>query len=191
MRASCFQNNSDEDLVWEVRAGNRKAFDELAHRFRGAITQIAYETLQSRTAAEDLAQEVLVVAFGSLTHLRNPSNFAGWLYAIARYRARRIAYQEQRIVPIDPSQLSRLSGNTDSAESTFFEARQHMEIAEALIGLKPDYRTVLLLRYSEQWTIARIAAFLSLPETTVNWRLHQGRKVLKQTLLQREEANHE
>src|SRR5437762_2042296 len=102
MHKTNFQGVSDEDLVQKTREGNRKAFDELAHRFRGAITLIAYETLHSHMLAEDVAQEVLVVAFRSLFRLREPSKFASWVYAIARYRARRVAQQEQREIPTDP-----------------------------------------------------------------------------------------
>jgi len=47
---------------------------------------------------------------------------------------------------------------------------------------------VFLLRYEEAWPIARIAEFLALPVTTIQWRLHQARKLLKQQLLPHEEG---
>ena len=130
------------------------------------------------------------MAFRSLFHLREPGKFASWVYAIARYRARRVAQQEQRDLPTDPSQLPSISNDT-ATEADFFEGQQRLELTDALIAMNPDYRTVLLLRYGEQWPIAHIAAFLSLPTTTVNWRLHYARKVLKQMLLRGEENDHD
>src|SRR5690242_2510078 len=103
-----FQSVEDDVLVREARFGNRQAFDELACRFRGAITLIAYETLHSRANAEDVAQEVLVAAFYSLPRLRDPHKFASWLYAITRYRARRTAARERRLIPTEPSRLQSL-----------------------------------------------------------------------------------
>lgn len=54
---------------------------------------------------------------------------------------------------------------------------------EAIHALKPDQRTVTLLRYVDGYTVLEIAEHLGIPEGTVKTRLQTARKCLKQTLL--------
>lgn len=194
MRDRYFQLFSDEALVRKAQMGSLKAYDELVHRFRNAVVLVAEQRRLSRTAAEDAAQEVFVLAFKSLTRLKEPEKFAGWLYAITRHHAYRVAMRERRSIATDPTCLDRLRDDSAEAyaagpESLYLEKQQAAEVSHALEDVKPEYRTVLLLRYEEEWSIARIARFLSLPATTVNWRLHQARKFLKQGILQQQKEN--
>ena len=182
MRVRNYQFVEDEALVRDARTGNRKAFDALVRRFRGAVTLVACDILGSRALAEDVTQDVFVVAFYSLPRLREPAKFAGWLFAIARYRARRVSQQERRFIPTEPSQLQHLSESTSASQNAGIPLERQPEWQETIEAMKPEYRTVILLRYAEQWPIARIAAFLLLPATTVHWRLHQARKQLRQAL---------
>jgi RNA polymerase sigma-70 factor (ECF subfamily) len=47
--------------------------------------------------------------------------------------------------------------------------------------LPEEYRTVIELHYFEGQHVAQIADFLELPETTVKWRIHKAREILKRT----------
>jgi RNA polymerase sigma-70 factor (ECF subfamily) len=55
-------------------------------------------------------------------------------------------------------------------------------IRSALAKLPDEIRPVLELYYLEEWSIAQIAEFLALPSTTVKWRMHAGRKLLRASL---------
>lgn len=56
-------------------------------------------------------------------------------------------------------------------------------VMEAVSLLKPELRTVVLLRYMDGYSVLEIAHCLGLPEGTVKTRLHTARKCLKHTLL--------
>ncbi|HLV81550.1 MAG TPA: sigma-70 family RNA polymerase sigma factor, partial [Chthonomonadaceae bacterium] len=184
-------NISDAELVIGVLLGNPRAFDALVLRFRSAVIMVARQVLGDREAAEDVAQEAFVLAFRSLPQLEDPSRFAGWLYAIARNRAQRVAVKESRIAPAEPEQLERLlqgqrpAGETNPAEA-YIQQDERAVLLTALQQLPEDYQTALHLRYYEEWPITRIADFLSLPTTTVNWRLHYGRRLLRRLLTKKE-----
>ncbi|MCC6444193.1 MAG: RNA polymerase sigma factor [Armatimonadetes bacterium] len=55
-------------------------------------------------------------------------------------------------------------------------------VSTALDRLPPDYQQILYLRYYEEWSVQKIAQFLSVPATTVKWRLHQGRLWMRKRL---------
>jgi RNA polymerase sigma-70 factor (ECF subfamily) len=188
MRVTRFQCASDEQTVQAARAGERDAFDELVYRYRGGILLAASQILGSRAAAEDVAQEVFVAAFYSLDQLRDSARFGSWMHAIARNRARRALGDALRTVPSEPAELERLTEHHRTSLAR--DVQRDMDLAEAVSTLPDDLRTLVLLRYGEQWPVARIAIFLSLPVTTVNWRLHQARKSLKQILLPSKDDEH-
>lgn len=174
-------------LVMAALVGDLGAFDALVRQFRRAVTFVAAEVVGSRDLAEDVAQEVFLLAFKALPQLQDPTKFSSWLYAITRRRAQRVSVQSKRSQPTEPSALDRLIlqhcheiGLHPADECVRRYERTY--VPEVLNKLAPEYRIVLKLRYYEEWTIAQISAFLMLPPTTVNWRLHKGRQLMRQRL---------
>ncbi|MBC8101377.1 MAG: sigma-70 family RNA polymerase sigma factor [Cytophagales bacterium] len=182
----------DETLVIAALLGGLTAFDELVRRYRQAVTFVARQVLGGGGigAAEDIAQDVFLIAFQSLPSLEEPAKFAGWLYAITRHRARRIAMRERRTLPTEGTDLERLSEarrpdhEAAAADPAQYWERQSQkqEVWDALERLPSEHREVLYLHYCEEWPLARIAAFLSLPETTIKGRLHRSRDAFRRLL---------
>ena len=178
-------------LVMAALLGDLDAFDALVRRYRGAIIIVARETLHCRDQAEDVAQEVFVLAFKALPQLQDPTRFASWLYAIARHRARRVAVQRSRVCPTESSILDRLilencqEIGTHPADE-YVRRAERAYVPELLEDLVPEYRTPLRLRYYEEWSVEQISEFLMLPVTTVKWRLHKGRHLMRQLITTRE-----
>jgi len=51
-------------------------------------------------------------------------------------------------------------------------------LKDALGDLPEKYRLLLVLHYGEGISISEISAILRLPQSTVKWRLHEGRRLL-------------
>ena len=180
---------SDRELVHIAQLGSREAYNELVVRFRGAVLLVAEQILGSRDLAQDVAQEVFLMAFGALAQLQTPEKFASWLYAITRHRARRVALRESRQQPTEDSCLESLVqaqhgtlGNHPLDEVLRAEKQQSVQLGMA--GLSPEIQIVLQLFYYEHWTMTQIAEFLSLSLPTIKWRLHTGRNRLHRYLSQ-------
>jgi RNA polymerase sigma-70 factor (ECF subfamily) len=179
------------ELVMAALLGDLGAFDALVRRFRGAVIIVAEETLGCRDHAEDVAQEVFLLAFKALPQLNDPERFGSWLYAIARHRARRVSMQASRARPVEPTLLDQLI-LANSQEIGFHPAEECVRraerayVPELLAALAPDYRLPLRLRYYEEWPVQQISEFLMLPLTTVKWRLHKGRHLLRQLMIARQ-----
>ena len=193
--AGRYPHISDEQLVLNALLGDLEAFDELVVRYRGAVVVIAMQTLGSREAAEDLAQETFLLAFKALPQLQEPARFGSWICSIARHRAWRVGRQEARQEPTEDSKLDTLILRHSPAlascpEATLLRRSEQERLRERLAELPTDFQVVLQLRYFEEWPVARIADFLSLPVTTVKWRLHRGRALLRRSLIAEEEKNH-
>ncbi|HZP81220.1 MAG TPA: sigma-70 family RNA polymerase sigma factor [Chthonomonadaceae bacterium] len=194
MQTSDFSPMRDEELVLSALLGHIQAFDELVRRFRGAVIFVAEQTLGSREAAEDVAQEAFLLAYKALPQLHDPAKFASWLYAITRHRARRVGAREGRSAPTEASQLDHLILSQSPALTAHpadecVENSERESLRKTLALLPEEYRLALHLRYYEEWPVARIADFLSVPITTVKWRLHHGRALLRRQLAANEEAS--
>lgn len=180
------------ELVMAALLGDLDAFDSLVRRFRGAVIIVAEETLRCRDQAEDVAQEVFVLAFKALPQLRDPTRFASWLYAIARHRARRVSLRSSRVRPAEPSELDRLilencQGIGVHPEVEAVRRAERAYVPELLAELAPEFRTPLRLRYYEEWSVRQIGEFLMVPITTVKWRLHKGRHMMRKLLVEQQE----
>ncbi len=171
----------DEVLVVAAMLGDLSAFDELCVRYRMAVVRAA-QAIVGRADAEDVAQDALLLAFKALPTLETPAKFAAWLAAITRHRAFRFTRQErahqQGRVEFDEALLARLA----ALSKPLVEQADKADLRQALERVPADYALVLRLHYLDEMPLKRIAAFVGVPLTTVKWRVHQGKKLLREQL---------
>ncbi|AIE87112.1 RNA polymerase sigma factor [Fimbriimonas ginsengisoli] len=173
-------------LVVAARAGDLGAFDSLVRRYRPALVVLASQILRTRDQAEDAAQDAFLAAYAALPQLQDPSRFGAWLGTIARHRARRLAMGQRReVVPIDAVILSYTPALAEKAAAN----DDRKAIRCALDRLPGEILPVVELYYLDEWSVREIASLLDLPITTVKWRLHTGRKLLRNLLPDLEEEN--
>lgn len=192
----------DEALVVAALVGSLAAYDELVRRYRAAVLLTTARVFPNdRAAAEDAAQEAFLLAFKALPKLETPAAFPGWLRAIARNRALRLAERAKRAgAPAAPSDLdalllreSREVGRRPAAVASAsagedprraYERRAERErLWRAIDALPDEQREALWLRAVEEWPVARIAAFLRINEAAVRGRLYRARESLRRRLL--------
>jgi RNA polymerase sigma-70 factor (ECF subfamily) len=169
----------DEVLVVAAILGDLEAFGELAARYRAAAVRTA-EAVVGRGDAEDVAQEALLLAFKALPSIGDPRKFPQWLGAIARNRAFRWARREgprrRATVAFDEVLLERIAALAPPL------AREggDEEVRRGLDEVPADYALVLRLRFFDEMPLERIAAFLGVPVSTVKWRVHHGKALLRE-----------
>lgn len=178
-----WEHSGETTLVMAAQAGHLAAFDILARRYRPAAVTVARQLLPLE-AAEDAAQDALLSAFKALPQLADPDRFSAWLGTIVRHRARRIGREgaeaplalDTVIVAYAPSIVARLHQDERSKE-----------VRCAVSKLPPEIREATELHYLQEWTAPQIAEFLALPLSTVKWRLHTARRLLRNRLASLEE----
>jgi RNA polymerase sigma-70 factor, ECF subfamily len=73
----------DATLVSRATSGDRAAFETLLSRYTHRVFLMALRMLGSRADAEDVAQEVCMTAWRSLSELTDPAAVRTWLFRIA------------------------------------------------------------------------------------------------------------
>jgi RNA polymerase sigma-70 factor, ECF subfamily len=170
----------DEFLVVGAILGSLDAFDELASRYRAAAVRVA-QSIVGRDDAEDVAQDALLLAFKALPSIEEPSKFAAWLSAITRHRALRFGKRES-LHKIGRVEIDEVLLENIEALSLPFVQESSEELRLALEQISADYAMVLRMRFLDEMPLKRISAFLGVPVSTVKWRVHQGKKLLREEL---------
>jgi RNA polymerase sigma-70 factor (ECF subfamily) len=171
----------DEMLVVAAILGNLEAFEELVLRYRSAVVRLA-GSIVGNGYAEDVAQDALLLAFRALPTIEEPGKFAAWLSAITRHRAlrfnKRESQQLSKRVPLDEMLLEKV----EALAQPLAGPNDNEELMRALDHLPADYAMPLRMHFLDDMPLKRIAAFMGVPLSTVKWRLHQGKKLLRERI---------
>jgi RNA polymerase sigma-70 factor, ECF subfamily len=167
----------DAELVRAARDGSRVAFSELYSRY----ARVVHSVLLARVPygeAEDLVQEVFVVAFQKLATLREPNAVGAWLAAIARRMAtdfHRASFRENVA-----KREAAAAHSTEPEAGTF-------HVFQAIQTLPEAYREALLLRLVAGLSGPEIAQRIGLTPDSVRVNLFRGMKMLRERLKGHEE----
>lgn len=170
---------SDEILVVAAILGDLEAFEALVLRYRAAVVRLAQSIVGSGDA-EDMAQDAFLLAFQALPSIENPGRFAAWLMAITRNRALRFHQKKQRMASSSFNDV--LLENLVSLSHPLLEIQEQENdevLQQALATLPTEYALVLQMRFFDEIPLKRISAFLEIPLSTVKWRIHQGKQLLR------------
>jgi len=171
--------NEDEDkaLVRQCRAGDRQAFEALVRRYQKPVYNAALRLLHDPEDARDVAQTAFLKAYEHLADYDPGYKFYSWLYRIAINEALNVL----------SSRKPRGESADEADESPGPEQRAEGEqmsraIELALKDLKPELRTVIVLRHFMQLSYQDMGEILTLPEKTVKSRLFSARQLLREQL---------
>lgn len=187
----------DHDLVVAARAGQNEAFDALVLRHQDRIVRLARRLVGDAEDALDAAQVSFVKAWRALPRFQGESRFSTWLVRIAINQCRNVlrgrgAQKRARAVSLDAEQGSTGATLGLTLAASGFEPSVDVEgselktaLADALAGLEPTGREVLLLAEVERFSYEDIAAILDVAVGTVRSRLSRARASLRDALVER------
>ncbi|MFF5536500.1 sigma-70 family RNA polymerase sigma factor [Streptomyces cinerochromogenes] len=154
-------------LVNAARAGDPAAQDALVSAYLPLVYNIVGRALNGSVDVDDVVQETMLRALGSLGDLRTPDSFRSWLVAIAMNRVR-AHWQDRQLAPDAVEETGDVADpGADFVDLTIVRLQlsgQRQETARATRWLEPDDREVLSLWWLEcagELTRAEVAAALA------------------------------
>jgi RNA polymerase sigma-70 factor (ECF subfamily) len=152
------------------------AWEELVERWHPRLWAFTSRMISDRPRAEDILQTVWLRVVRSMGALREPEQFAPWLYGIARAAVADQFREQYRTPPVE---------NLDDAALSD-ESPDRLEITDAieagLRSLQPIDREAVVLHYFEDLPLSSVAEICGVPPGTIKSRLHRARKLMRQTL---------
>ena len=171
---------TDDALIKQCQNGDSIAFERLLERYYDVIYRIAYHWCKDRHNAQDITQVVCLKLARSINSFSFRSSFTTWLYPLVINHAKdfykspnqRNAREQQH------DDLESVAGSNSDKSANKIYAQQ---ILEHIGTLQEDLKETLILIYGSGLNHKQAAEKLQVKESTISWRVHEARKILKQT----------
>ena len=171
-----------DELIERCLAGDQQAWEQIVRLHWRKVFNVAYKFVGKHDEAEDLAQDIFLKIFKSLSTFDRRANFQTWLISVSRnlcidhYRSVR---KERETIDrdVDPGDLMPVS--VEVSPYAALEARDRVSmLREAMTSLPDTLRTAVVMRDIQELSYQEIADRLRLPEGTVKSRINRGRTEL-------------
>ena len=176
---------NDVQLIHRILSGDEAAFSALVRKYQKSVHALAWRKVGDFHIAEEIAQDAFLQAYKNLARLRNPSQFAGWLYVIASNLCKRWHQSNkpamQSLDGTSVAEVEAFSYRRYVSEQREAEAMEHRyEIVKELLETLPESeRTVVTLYYLGEMTAKEIGNFLGVSVNTIKSRLRRARERLQ------------
>lgn len=171
---------SDTELIAQARKGNDLAFRQLVQRHEQQLRATVVGMLGQVPEADDVAQEVFVRFYKSLDNFRGEAQLNTYLSRIAinlslnelkrkQRRNKRLTFFQKNEKVYQIEDLSADPKRQDTKEL----------VQKALQLLEPDFRSIVVLRMIDGYSVKETAEILNVPLGTVASRLARAQNKLK------------
>lgn len=160
------------ERIERVKAGDSSCFYELIEERKNYLYRIAYMYVKNDQDAMDILSEAVFKAYSSLSKLRDSGAFHTWITRIVVNCAINFTRKHRGILSLNDDIL---------IETMTYKSRgeEYIDLYDAVDKLTGKYKTVVILRYFEDFSVEEIAKTLNCPQGTVKSYLHRAVKKLR------------
>src|SRR5688572_17695146 len=165
----------------QVRGGRTVALATLFERHHTRVYGYCLRMTGTRSAAEDLVQDVFMKMLKYKATFKDDSELVPWMFGIARNSC--LAHLKRRANDQVPSTSAAEEAAAEEAQEETHDDRQSELVRRALLRLPPERREVLVLSRYEYKSYDEIARVLDCSVGAVKVRVHRAMKQLREIYL--------
>jgi RNA polymerase sigma-70 factor (ECF subfamily) len=171
----------ERQTIEAAAAGDKAAAGRLIRAHQGSLYAYMLRMSGKPDVAEDIVQDAFVRVLANLDRFNPQYRFSTWLFTIAK---RLYVNACQKLKPLYDTEIVGIQrGNYDEplspAIESEFRGSARDAIGRALQQLSAEQREIIVLFHQQEWPIALIADYMSMPEGTVKSHLHRGRRRMR------------
>lgn len=176
---------NDNEIISKVLNGDYQAYAGLVSRYQNYVFTLVLRMIKNREDAEEVAQDVFIKAYKSLSGFRGDSRFTTWLYTIVNTTC--ITFLRKKkldIHSLDNEKVFEVADNHDSGfKANLVEQKSKVNMVnQAIALLSSDDAQIITLYYKGEQSLEEIAQVLKLEPNTAKVRLHRARARLKEKM---------
>ncbi len=185
--------DADGELLGRLRSGDEDAFVALVDHYQPSMLRLAWSMVGSRAVAEEVVQDTWMGVVRGIERFEGRSSLKTWLFRILVNRARSSVSRELHNAPfesartVDPARFDADGHWADPVDQWAEEVDARLDssaltqvVADALQGLPPRQRQVVLLRDVEGLSSEEACQVLGLTQGNQRILLHRARARLRQ-----------
>ena len=170
-------DEQDRALVRRFLEGQRDAAGALVDHYQKPLFNVALRMLGNVQDAEDATQTVFLNVFLKLGTYDPRFRFFSWIYRMTVNESLNMLKRRKPTVTLEDALEVQAPGAAADRGAEDVD-----RVGKALMGLKPDDRTVVVLRHFVSFSYQEIADVLEVPVKTVKSRLFTARERLRLAL---------
>jgi len=174
------QEDDDQTLLGQYRAGDVGAFRRLVVKYQRPVYNAAFWVLRNADDAEDVAQTVFMRLAEKSDDYDPQHKLFSWIYRMAVNEALNMRRRTDREEALDED--ADFADQSPDPEQQLLEGQQSARLRVALMKMNTADRTVLTLRHFSELSYREIGDVLDLDEKTVKSRLFEARQRLRAML---------
>jgi RNA polymerase sigma factor (sigma-70 family) len=182
---------NDDELIKEVENANMQAFKTLVEKHQQNVVNVCLGFTHQKEDAEDLAQEVFIEVFESLSKFRGDSKFSTWIYRIAVNKSLNYLRKNKRTGFFDT--IEKIFGNDTKShnysskpyhsDSSFIDEERRKVLQSAIDKLSESQKIAFTLHKIEDFSYQEIADTMKLSLPAVESLIHRAKMKLRKVLV--------
>jgi len=183
------QVHSDDTVIEKIRSGDVALFEVLIRRYNPVLYKIARSYGFNHQDAEDLMQDVHVIAYTQLSKFEGRASYKTWISRImvnkCLYKLK-YGYFKNEVPHEDfPNhQPMHNKANESQTEDQLLNRELTVILERSLQNIPVMYRTVFVLREAEGFSVAETAQLLNITAVNVKVRLNRAKALLQKQIEQ-------
>jgi RNA polymerase sigma-70 factor (ECF subfamily) len=179
-------------LVDKAQLGDEKAYGKLVGLWFKRIYNFSLKYFGDHDMAMEVTQQTFIVVYQKVNTLKDTGQFQYWLYKIALNHCREEDRRHKRkkwFSIFENHAAAKVESKLGNPEGEYQKKEKTEMIAELLMQLPEEQKTVLIMKEYEGLKFREIAEVLNISENTAKSRLYYGLKALKK-MLENSELNY-
>ena len=184
--------DEDRETIKKVLEGDFDAFEQLVDKYEGRIFRHLRKMVKDSQLAEDLLQDTFLNAYKGLEKFTGASSFSTWLFRIAtnnalmflrKKRPETLEYDDEIGTDLEYSGMTVSSDFINTPLDLLLSQEGRKKIEEAIEDLPLMYRTVIILRDVEGFSLEEVSKIMDSTVAAVKSRLHRARHAVRESLM--------
>ena len=188
----------EDSLIRKAQKGNVDAFEKLVLQYEKLVYNIAYSVMRNEQDAYDIAQEVFIKVFQSLSTFNFTAKFSTWIHRITvnasidelrKRKNKKTEYIDEMVELGDSEVGKQFEDSSPTPEEQAIINEEYKDLLDSINELSEEHRMVITLRDIKGYTYDEIAEILECSLGTIKSRISRARSNLKNIYMNRREQN--
>lgn len=171
-------------IIERARSGDSKSQEVLLKHYEAKVFDLILRIVNNYEDAKDVLQDTFVKALVNIGKFDTSYDFGRWLMCIAARTSIDLLRKRKRLRTVDLEAVQEKDSTSKPSLEQELEAKTDQEtIVRCIESLDPKYRTVILLRYRDDFSYSEISEALGIPLGSVKVLLHRAHKRVREMII--------